>query len=64
VSVDYATQNLARSDEFAKKPIKNSELSGSGNTCMSVTRHAIARPARARCAVTFMRDVSERVERI
>jgi hypothetical protein len=40
VSVDYATQRRALVREFTKKPIKNSELGGSGDTCIDGTRQS------------------------
>ncbi|EKS9912302.1 hypothetical protein BTK97_001021 [Burkholderia multivorans] len=37
-AVDYATQNAQRRTRNAEKPIKNSGLAGSANTCIGITR--------------------------
>jgi hypothetical protein len=53
-AVDYATQNAQRRTRNAEKPIKNSGLAGSANTCIGITRQTghearDAAEAAARC---------------
>jgi hypothetical protein len=45
-AVDYATQNAPRRRRDAKKPIKNSGLAGSANTCIGITRQTAFTPGR------------------
>jgi hypothetical protein len=59
-AVDYATQNASRRRPDAKKPIKNSDLAGSANTCIGITRQHVARTIRRAAIARGVRCASSR----